>query len=172
MMISKRIVSKSIYTPKRYMHINVKGSRSLKRNRLLTQALEHYCTLQLNKAQLSKISVDIVIKRKLDNDTLAYCIYSWSDKSFKHFTIELLYTKNIVHMLKRLAHEAIHLKQYALGELDNNTIHRGHTVWLNTIVDERKIDYWDHPWEIEAYNNEYVLFKSFCDDLKYTFNYY
>lgn len=169
MKISKRTVSKSIYTSKRCMQINVKGCRSHKREKLIVQALEYYCSLLLSKSQLSKISVDIVIKRKLDDDTLAYCIYNWSDKSFKHFTIELKYSKSIHLTLRRLAHEAIHLKQYTLGELDNNTRRRGYTLWLNTIVNEREIDYWDQPWEVEAYDGELELLYSFCEDFRYTF---
>lgn len=170
MKISKRTLNKSIYTPKRRMQISVSGTRSVRRKKILAQATEHFCSVLLGHKFYSKISVDIVIKRKLEEDLEGCCIYSWASKTRKHFVIELLYFKDIRKMLSKLAHECTHVKQYALGELDNDTSHRGKTIWMKTVVDERVVSYWDQPWEIEAFDREFDLVISFCDDYKYTFN--
>ena len=55
----------------------------------------------------------------------------------------------------------VHVKQYATGELRDAlrgpTLHR----WRNKPYDAKVVDYWDHPWEIEAYGREYGLYLRF-----------
>jgi hypothetical protein len=59
------------------------------------------------------------------------------------------------NILKSLAHEMVHIKQYAYSET-NDTLTR----WKGTYVKE-DMDYWIQPWEIEAYGMEAGLFRKF-----------
>lgn len=68
------------------------------------------------------------------------------------------------YKLMTLAHECVHLKQYAMGEIDENM-----NTWKGTRV-PKSTDYWDSPWEIEAYGREKGLYIRFCETygLKFT----
>ena len=67
-----------------------------------------------------------------------------------------------------VAHEMVHVKQFALGELRNcpRTIHyKGKYYRLK----DGKIDpakYRDYPWEVEAYENECSLYNSWKEHRK------
>ena len=55
-----------------------------------------------------------------------------------------------------LAHEIVHVKQYAKGQLKVRTTRRGNSIftWLGK---KHTGDYYDLPWEIEAFSRERVL---------------
>jgi len=59
-------------------------------------------------------------------------------------------------LLITLAHEMVHVKQYAKGQLKLKTTRRGNTffTWLGK---KYKGEYYDLPWEIEAFSRERVL---------------
>jgi hypothetical protein len=57
-----------------------------------------------------------------------------------------------------LAHEMIHLKQYAKGELYE--YESDATKWKGKIITPTLM-YWDHPWEIEAYGRQLSLYNKF-----------
>lgn len=65
--------------------------------------------------------------------------------------------------LVSLAHEMVHVKQGILGELGmSKTLFNGrYTQWKGEWLLEKSIDYWDHPWEIEAYGKELGLYERF-----------
>jgi len=54
----------------------------------------------------------------------------------------------------------VHLKQYAKGELKDYARVKS-IKWKGQVYDEDRIDYWDHPWEIEAYGRERGLYIRF-----------
>lgn len=68
--------------------------------------------------------------------------------------IELDPRKKSVDIYQILAHEMVHIKQYVLGELDET--HPSGTVWKGQLFIEtgKDQDYWESPWEIEAYGKE------------------
>ena len=49
-------------------------------------------------------------------------------------------------ILKTLAHEMVHVKQYCKRELNEEM-----TKWRGRSYDIRKVSYFDRPWEIEAH---------------------
>ena len=59
-------------------------------------------------------------------------------------------------MLETLAHEMVHVKQYIMNETDD-VLSR----WKNKKIDQNKVDYWNHPWEIDAYGREPGLLYKF-----------
>ena len=59
-------------------------------------------------------------------------------------------------ILKALAHEMVHIKQYAYDETNDNL-----TRWKGMPMDCNFEDYWRQPWEIEAYGIEAGLFRKF-----------
>ena len=64
-------------------------------------------------------------------------------------------------IMETLAHEMVHIKQYAYGELDDCL-----SVWRGEYVDSDNLDYWIHPWEIEAHGRELGLVTKFATQEK------
>jgi hypothetical protein len=56
--------------------------------------------------------------------------------------------------LLTLAHEVVHVKQYATGELRDYRKRYHRTRWQGKVVDEHEVYYYDLPWEIEAHGRE------------------
>jgi hypothetical protein len=63
----------------------------------------------------------------------------------RSFVIELHKGDNEAEQLKTLAHELVHVRQYARNELNDEM-----NTWKGRYVDSDAIDYNDQPWEIEA----------------------
>jgi hypothetical protein len=68
--------------------------------------------------------------------------------------------------MKTLIHELVHVKQYANNQLfdykDGASKFEG---WIYKRSDSLE-DYWDSPWEIEAYGRTEGLFEMFVHDMK------
>ena len=63
----------------------------------------------------------------------------------RSFVIELHKNDSEEEKLKTLAHELVHVRQYARNELNDEM-----NTWKGRYVDSDAIDYNDQPWEIEA----------------------
>ena len=65
-------------------------------------------------------------------------------------------------MFKVLAHEMVHVKQIAKGEMKDRYVKSKYvTVWFGEKYSEEDVSYWDQPWEIEAYGLENSLVAKF-----------
>jgi hypothetical protein len=64
-----------------------------------------------------------------------------------------------------LAHEMVHVKQYAKGQLKQITNRKGavHYTWMGKKCEE---SYYDCPWELEAFSRERVLANEIVKILK------
>ena len=80
-----------------------------------------------------------------------------SRKQPRKFLIEIHPGIGVRNILETLAHEMVHIKQYINGETDDQL-----TVWRGQSVDSNVIEYWSHPWEIDAYGREVGLFTKFA----------
>jgi hypothetical protein len=81
--------------------------------------------------------------------------YNLSGKP-RHFEIRLKFFRKKEKMISTLAHELVHLKQFAKLEL-NDSLNK----WKGFPVEEEKISYHDLPWEVEAYCIEEVLMRQY-----------
>lgn len=68
--------------------------------------------------------------------------------------------------LKIIAHELVHVKQFARGEM-KDTVHTNYVKWNKQLIDQDAIEYWDLPWEIEAFGREYGMFRRYNDHVKH-----
>lgn len=90
----------------------------------------------------------------------------WLDDGYrgKEFSIRVA-TGNGTDMhqiLETLAHEMVHVKQFARGEMRDLRSVVDSINWNGSRIDTSKIDYWDLPWEIEAHGREQGLFTRLC----------
>lgn len=108
-----------------------------------------------------KVLENIYLKIKFSNNISAYGYaeikeYNVSGKP-REFEIEVHSGIGAAEILKTLAHEMVHIKQYVYGET-NDQLSR----WKGTKVDSDNLEYWVQPWEIEAHGMEVGLFSRFA----------
>jgi hypothetical protein len=68
--------------------------------------------------------------------------------------------------LKGLAHEMVHVKQYAKGEVYDFKRRKEVTRWKRDIIDCRETRYSDWPWENEAWDLENTLYRLYSEHVK------
>ena len=121
---------------------------------LLTENLYHKITVTLKFEHFDKKCSDY-----------AYC--EWEDKSHraKNFIITLKKDLSKKEMLLAIAHEMVHVKQYARGEL-SDYVRLNKSKWQGVPYDLDTVDYWECPWEIEAHGREKGLYFKFQDYMR------
>lgn len=81
----------------------------------------------------------------------------------REFEIEIEKDRPIDELLVTLAHEMVHLKQFATRELTSSHVPAHISRWQGREINENLVNYWDLPWEIEAHGRERGLFYRFTD---------
>ena len=79
----------------------------------------------------------------------------------REFELEIERSLSMRTLLETVAHEMVHVKQYARGELYQGVRiakHRWQGKWVSN-----NVNYWDQPWEIEAHGREAGLFIQWCE---------
>jgi hypothetical protein len=101
----------------------------------------------------------IIVKFRNDIKECGYAYIAGKNASGKprKFLIEINSALGAKDILETIAHEMVHVKQFAYGDM-NEKLSR----WHDTSVDTDEIDYWFHPWEIEAHGLETALLCNFA----------
>ena len=100
-------------------------------------------------------TLDITIKLKTPKGAMGYCLELDNNRQFE---IEVDRTQSLRLLLETVAHEMVHVKQYARREL-----HPVNNTWCGKTYNPAKTSYWDLPWEIEAHGREVGLFVRWCE---------
>jgi len=110
-----------------------------------------------------KITVNVYWDYDLGGDLEAET--EWTDKNIfpKVFSIKLSRrVKNFRKIIQTIAHEMVHVKQFAKGEIYDHKYRRTFK-WGKQTFNVDTCDYWELPWEIEAFGREVGLFYRFKD---------
>ena len=101
----------------------------------------------------NKLKIDVVFKKNLFKDCNSYgnCVWEDTHRNPREFTIQLEPNQKISLLLNSLAHELVHVKQWAKGEYYELYSKPKVYKFNGKLVDTAKVDYWDTPWEIEAH---------------------
>ena len=148
------------------MLITTIGSPNKTNILLCKKAVEFYGQRLLTSNLYSRISLELDFNSEdMDKDIYGYCEWNFENYRPKNFTITIHPNLNKKQTLLVLAHEMVHLKQYAKGEMKDYM--RKHKVKFNNkIYNYEKIDYWEQPWEIEAHGREKGLYYYFINQEK------
>lgn len=150
------------------MNIVYNNRVSLKTRKILTDATNFYADkLGIAKELQNKLLINIFVRKGADRGAcLTYC---YLNKTPVDFDIELNPEENI-SILQTLAHEMVHVKQFATGEL-RLLASKGRAARWNNVPWKNNRDemdyYYDSPWEIEAFGRErglYIRFVSQYED--------
>jgi len=124
--------------------IEVTGGK--KAERAIAQETVEWC---LKKLLPRHRTIDVTVEfRKID--AYGYCMEE--DDKGRLFTLTIQKGLGLFDLISTICHEMVHLKQYARRELRNVN---GKTMWKKK--DHSNTDYWDAPWEKEAYKLEKKL---------------
>lgn len=109
-----------------------------------------------SKRMRQNIFITIKFNEKLDVWGFASIEdYNASNKP-REFLIELHPWIGAKNILRTLAHEMVHIKQYIMLETNESL-----SKWKGTPIDPDTIDYFLHPWEMEAHSLEPGLLTKF-----------
>ena len=103
-------------------------------------------------------NLDIEIRFEIQGKlTEGHCAPLDAERRPRSFEIGVNPTLRRYKMLQCLAHEMVHVKQYAKGELSNELITakwQGKTYKITNSIE----DYLNWPWEVEAYGRDRALY--------------
>ena len=140
------------------MRVAIHGRYFSKKKRRLLRDLARWTGKKLLGTKLDKqidLTINIVGPDMFKNEgTYGWCeIEDYAGPYARGFNITITSKFETMRSLMILAHELVHLKQYAKGELRHCT--DGCLRWNGTgTIDDGKVPYWDLPWEIEAHGRE------------------
>ena len=146
------------------MLLHIRGSNKYNR-KLIEAATWWYAEKVMSKRLMSGLKIDINLRKNLIDKEGCEGTATWEDENHrpKEFTIELDVTYSIRDALITLAHEMVHIKQWAKGEM-YEYLKSGLIRFHKTKFDADNINYWDYPWEVEAFGKQLGLFVRFCED--------
>lgn len=149
------------------MFINVEGYRTQNKRlvKLLEDSAEFYGQTLMRKDLCHNVGLDIVLYKDMDRaygtkDILGWCgILDDNMSRPREFQIDLCTRQGTTRMLMTLAHEMVHLSQFAQGRLRH--LNDGSTMWNKKKLHRakgEKLKYKNLPWEEEAFSREGDLF--------------
>lgn len=145
------------------MRIKITGRSRKVHSKVVRSALQWYAR-DLMPRLSTKIDLELHIQDNLVRDEHMDAAVTWLEEPVRprKFIMEVDAGLGLERMLEMLAHEMVHVKQFATGELVDNPGSK--TVkWLGKRVSLRDDDgYWTLPWEIEAYGRQPGLYARFC----------
>ena len=142
------------------MQVHIKGGS--KRQKQLVRSMVNFCQKKL-MPKMYNVEININLRNFGKDDSLGYAIPSdYADLHRpREFDVDINKQQKLRRLLETVAHEMVHVKQFARGELYESVRrnkHRWQGKWLNT--DPK---YWDQPWEIEAHGREVGLFVQWAE---------
>jgi hypothetical protein len=135
----------------------VKGKLSRKH----MMAIDHFADMLLTHQMKRHIMVKVVFKNKLP--ALGFTSvedYNVSGKP-RHFILEIRRNQTEKELLRTIAHEMVHVKQYACNEMNEEG-----TRWMNRSIDYDNTPYHEQPWEIEAHEIGDLIYEDFINDYR------
>jgi hypothetical protein len=141
------------------MIISVEGTGPRNSDKL-EEAARFFAAQLLHPRTVANLEIDIEVERT--HEMSGTCNSEDDHKSPRYFTV-MLRKQRVDEMIRVLAHEMVHVKQYAKNELSTKTRTtpgRGaatiSSMWCGEwwVPKSKEDGYWDAPWELEAYGKE------------------
>jgi len=149
------------------MKISVRGPNTKISKKELRFATEYMTGLLLSKRLMKNLYVEIIshpnLPKEGGSEKLADCIWLDEERKPREFRIRLNSARSKRMQLLALAHEIVHVKQWALCEMRSDFKRKAdhtifHVKWKQDYVDAKETHYYDLPWEIEAHGREYGMY--------------
>lgn len=138
------------------MWIEITGTRS-RRIRKLVEDAAYFFEGELIHPRTAKI-LDVTFHFTKLNGAHGFCIYEDNHVKPREFTIEINKGQTDEDIVRTVAHELVHIKQYVKGELKERYVPDKHMLWHDERVDVSLANFYDVPWEVEAREIEEELY--------------
>jgi hypothetical protein len=148
------------------MYVRTSGIPSNISLSMCRKAAKFYAKTLLGERLSNNIKVKIKFNDKsLGEDLYGFCDWHCDKPKPRNFIISIDPKLSKKMILLVLAHEMVHVKQYARGEL-KDLMRTNMVKYMGKLYDDEKISYWSHPWEKEARKLEKKLYTEFRKSLK------
>lgn len=133
---------------------------------LIKDAANFYARYLLGNKLNNNIYLTIKFERfKNGCNDYAYCDWMDDNHQAREFIITIDSRLSKKETLLALAHEMVHLKQYAKGEMKDIFRPTRMVKWHGNKYLYEEFDYWSSPWEREARSYEMELYVKFFESL-------
>jgi len=154
------------------MQVYCRGGTTMQKR--LAKNVARYCASKLMSTRLANslcVTIHFVSEPESPNDGDVIFEDDFDCLRPKEFSMNINIAGNgIAKQLKTVCHEMVHVKQYAKGEMRYMWRPHRHTKFLGELYSDDKVDYWDQPWEVEAFGREVGLYTRWLDDAGLTGN--
>jgi hypothetical protein len=147
------------------MVINGSGDFSKVSKKELSYAIRWFGSMLMSKQMLKRITIDLKLRK--ERGMKGYALATDDLRLPRRFELCIAPYLSRNNQLRTAAHEMVHIKQFAKGELGVFAL-GSLQKWNREYWDHDTTDYWDHPWEIEAYGREEGLVHRYYEHLKTT----
>ena len=122
----------------------------------------------LGKRQANYIELEINLVDTL-KETNFIGEVMWEDDNIRPriFSMDLCNHITDRRLLRVLAHEIVHIRQYVRGDMKDYVRSAAYSKWKNKLIQimgKGSVSYYDYPWEIEARREEGKILKAYCDE--------
>jgi hypothetical protein len=150
------------------MQIYTKGST--RKTQKIVKDLTRFCAnMLMSKRMADSLLIRIEFIKDLDNQYDGDCEYVDEESRPKEFLIRVNDALKLSKKLRTICHEMVHVKQYATGEMKYMSRPARFTKFQGMLYPD-ELEYWDSPWEIEAFGREPGLYTRWIDQRGYTKN--
>jgi len=142
--------------------IRIYGAMPIEMRRHFREAIEYFARELMSKQLAKNLNIQLRYKRELDSGALGQCDVLTDNTKPRHFRITICPKSDTrigrQDIFKTLAHEMVHVKQFAQRELKFRVRSLEKMTWKGKQVNESKVAYEKLPWEKEAFGKEEILF--------------
>jgi hypothetical protein len=138
------------------MSIKIVGSPDRNFTPYIHRATKFFADCLLTKQMQENTKIVVKFNKKI-NVLGCASVEGYNSRNMpRDFLIEVRPDIGVSTILETIAHEMVHVKQFAYGHT-NDTLSK----WHDLTIYSDDLDYWDHPWEIEAHGMESGLLTKF-----------
>lgn len=150
------------------MHILVKGKSAALSAKEVRFAVKFFAMMLMTKRMAESLSIEVTFVN--DKHDKAHASMTWIDRNVrpKVYDVELNAKMGKRRLLIALAHEMVHIKQFAKGEMKDYVSEKKYRQFVKWRNEDFSSDmmYWERPWEIEAYGRELGLYEMYKTEIR------
>ena len=132
-----------------YIALDIIGISEKHHGFIIKDAVERTLCYYIPGDELISVRVEIGNDDDMP-DTMGLCDKEDDDEYTIYINKDLLCSPS--ELYRTVCHECVHIKQYHLGELEEDTYRS--SFFNGQFVDHDLVEYKDRPWEVEAYQAE------------------
>lgn len=146
--------------------VSVRGVKNPRLRKMFRLALTDFATSLVGVRKNLTVTANFTNYKETDK-ILGDCEildYNERPRFPREFKVNVDNAQSLRMQLRTLAHEMVHVKQFAINELFDYWCYPNHTRWRDTVIDSKLVRYKDQPWEIEARQLEVPLVRTFLKE--------